>query len=894
MTETIRDYLVSLGFDIDSSGQAKFEATLKGVAANVVKLGAVVESSALAIVGFTTSIANGLDKLYWASQRTGATVNGIKALGYAASQTGSSAEAAQNSLESLARFMRSNPGAEGFLNRLGVQTRDASGQMRDMSAIFTGVGQRLSSMPYYRANQYAQMLGIDENTLMAMRRGMNGFSADYQSMLQKTGFNADKAAEQSNKFMTSMRGLTSLFGIMRDKIGANLAGGLAGSIDSLRRRILDNFPRIEDVTTRVVKGILWAGDTIGRVLWRTGQAIGEVMAWFEKLDPSGQQVISLFSAIGVAWRTLNAVFAMSPIGLIITAVTALAAAVLLLYDDFKTWKEGGESLIDWAKWKPAIDYAMKAFGDLGESILVVYGKAKELGGAILDVGEQLLKFLNIDTSKFNGKWLFDQIIESAKNAIKILGSMVDAIKKIIQGDFSGAFSSLKDAAITFTQGPVAQGAADLAKGAWEKLSGYLGFNEPEEPTSDSERHDVSEVIDHPEWLSWLPGTGKSGDEPEQHAQSVKRPQALEHAGTIAELVNNYARKSDQASNQHLISTLSREMGMAVDSKLLPSDIRDLLKVLRGIAQNINQPGSESATEIISSPQVINAEQLMPRPKASAQVPDYVDTIAKLVNNYAKNAGRADNRALIAELTRITGKSDDSKLLSSDMQDMLKVLRDIAQNTNQPGSESAADLLLPHPIIATEQPIQRPQASAKGKVLLDWMQPMFSRLESLYRLPEGLLKSVAITESGGNQFAVGPETKYGSAKGLFQLIDGTARDLGLRGNDVFDPMKSAEAAAKYLNQLLKQNGGDLSKTLASYNWGIGNVQRYGMELMPQETRNYIPKVMSNMPGGNATTQIQQQNTYNIYGGNAQELGTEVGNRQESSNAMMMRLNQVRPG
>ncbi|STF64307.1 putative lytic transglycosylase, catalytic [Escherichia coli] len=85
-------------------------------------------------------------------------------------------DAARSSLESLSRFIRNNPGAEGFLNRLGVQTRDASGNMRDMAAIFTGVGQKLSSMPYYRANQYAQMLGIDENTLMAMRRGVGGFS----------------------------------------------------------------------------------------------------------------------------------------------------------------------------------------------------------------------------------------------------------------------------------------------------------------------------------------------------------------------------------------------------------------------------------------------------------------------------------------------------------------------------------------------------------------------------------------------------------------------------------------------------------------------------------------------------------------------------------------------
>ena len=78
-------------------------------------MGAAVEGAALAVVGFTTQIANGLDKLYWASQRTGATVNGIKALGYAASQTGASAEAAQNSLEVLRRFCETTRGRRGFL-----------------------------------------------------------------------------------------------------------------------------------------------------------------------------------------------------------------------------------------------------------------------------------------------------------------------------------------------------------------------------------------------------------------------------------------------------------------------------------------------------------------------------------------------------------------------------------------------------------------------------------------------------------------------------------------------------------------------------------------------------------------------------------------------------------
>ncbi|HHL1832906.1 TPA: lytic transglycosylase domain-containing protein, partial [Klebsiella pneumoniae] len=278
--DTIKDFLVSLGFDIDQAGANKFEAVLKGVTANVLKVGAVVEGAALSTVGFTTQIANGLDKIYWASQRTGASVQGIKALGYAASQTGASAESAMSSLEGLAGFMRSNPGAEGFLNRLGVQTRDASGKMRDTAAIFTGVGQKLNNMPYYRAKQYAQMLGIDENTLMAMRRGIGQFSGEYTAMAKAIGYNADVAAVSSNKFMTSLRSFGLMAGMARDKIGSSLADGLAGSLDRLRRQILENFPKIEGAITSTVKGILWAGEMVGRVIYRLIQAASDIRAWW--------------------------------------------------------------------------------------------------------------------------------------------------------------------------------------------------------------------------------------------------------------------------------------------------------------------------------------------------------------------------------------------------------------------------------------------------------------------------------------------------------------------------------------------------------------------------------------------------------------------------------------
>lgn len=161
--------------------------------------------------------------------------------------------------------------------------------------------------------------------------------------------------------------------------------------------------------------------------------------------------------------------------------------------------------------------------------------------------------------------------------------------------------------------------------------------------------------------------------------------------------------------------------------------------------------------------------------------------------------------------------------------------------------------------------QAARLGAKGKAFLQAMAGEFGSLEGKYGLPAGLLSSVAATESGGDPFA---ESKAG-AKGLFQFMPGTAKDMGLKGRDVFDPHKSADAAARYLRYLLDATGGDLEKALASYNWGLGNVQKKGMDNLPSETRNYVPKVMAGMrPGaGMAVDRAmpgQSGATYQFYG------------------------------
>ena len=116
----------------------------------------------------------------------------------------------------------------------------------------------------------------------------------------------------------------------------------------------------------------------------------------------------------------------------------------------------------------------------------------------------------------------------------------------------------------------------------------------------------------------------------------------------------------------------------------------------------------------------------------------------------------------------------------------------------------------------------------------------------------LLTRVARQESGFDPTAV----SSAGATGLFQTMPDTARDLGIE--DMTNPYQSAMGGAKYIAQNLQKYGGDITKALAAYNAGPGNVDSWisnGWDGSPdtipiEETRNYVKSIggggRSNIP------------------------------------------------
>lgn len=121
-------------------------------------------------------------------------------------------------------------------------------------------------------------------------------------------------------------------------------------------------------------------------------------------------------------------------------------------------------------------------------------------------------------------------------------------------------------------------------------------------------------------------------------------------------------------------------------------------------------------------------------------------------------------------------------------------------------------------------------------------PLIKEAAARHKIPYGLLMGIAQTESSFNPAAVGPKTKYGTPKGMFQMIDSTARRYGVQ--DQFDPAQEADGAARYLSDLMKRYNGNAKLAAAAYNAGEGNVDKYlsGRAPLPAQTQDYVPKVL----------------------------------------------------
>lgn len=121
----------------------------------------------------------------------------------------------------------------------------------------------------------------------------------------------------------------------------------------------------------------------------------------------------------------------------------------------------------------------------------------------------------------------------------------------------------------------------------------------------------------------------------------------------------------------------------------------------------------------------------------------------------------------------------------------------------------------------------------------------SELASRFDLSPSLLEAVVWQESRWRENAVSPA----GARGLAQLMPGTARYLGVNPDD---PFANLEGGARYLREQLDRFDGDLEKSLAAYNAGPGRVIRAGGVPDIRETKHYVAAIMGRLASHSRVT------------------------------------------
>lgn len=242
-----------------------------------------------------------------------------------------------------------------YFNALGVSVVDNAGKVRKLDDVMLDLADSFQKMPKEQAYTIGKKMGFDDGTINALISGRK----ELQEILdiQKRMYHSDgKAIARSRELTKQQAILSAHWQSMKQLVGDALTPILLTLI-----KVVNSFFEFLQRHEKVIKAVFQtAAIVIGMLLIPTLLSAGRaLLAFIAPFTP----LIRLMGALGIA------------INPVIAAVTALAGAFVLLYDDYDTWAKGGKSLFDWSSFsagikdsKISVDTLSAAFGNLVDAV----------------------------------------------------------------------------------------------------------------------------------------------------------------------------------------------------------------------------------------------------------------------------------------------------------------------------------------------------------------------------------------------------------------------------------------------------------------------------------------------------------------------------------------------
>ena len=217
----LEHYLVSLSMKGPSSAeQREAEKAFSTLAEAVAAVIPAIAAAGTAIVYATDKIASGLGKLYFESQKTGATVREIAALGYAFEQNGSTLEKFHADFDKFSQTLRDFPAYRTMLrDRLGLKPGDFKDDITTYSATLKALAEKRAAGDTQTEGSFRNLFGFDEDNIVA--RGRKEFDKFYDE-----GFERNKGIDEiAVKALALVRSLNA-FGAALEAVGRKASAAL--------------------------------------------------------------------------------------------------------------------------------------------------------------------------------------------------------------------------------------------------------------------------------------------------------------------------------------------------------------------------------------------------------------------------------------------------------------------------------------------------------------------------------------------------------------------------------------------------------------------------------------------------------------------------------------------
>ena len=423
MSNVLTEFLVKLTGVTDEKSFDKMGAAVDGVGEKINSLVSLAVT-ALTTGAFAIAIRNTAQKFDelgdTVSRMSGITAHELSQIAYAASLAGTDAQTATRSIETLSNTLGQaingvGRGAKAFEN-FGLSVRNADGTAKTVPQVLDDIRLKLAQMgSTAEKTAFLQRLGMDSSMLEFLsleQDRLAELNAEYEArikLLNYKGLNPEDGnieqalADQAGDFNDNLQRMSQSLNDVVTALAVRLIPKLSSAFSLIDKWFLRN-------TDAIVAFIDPIADGLGHIIGLVARAVTTFLDFNTALDG-----IPLYiGGIAAAWKVLNTLFLASPLGRIVGLITALGLAITALWDDFKTFKEGGESFFDWSGVINTVNSVINSFkklysyldnlGFIDNAKNAILGLLDLVSGAIGTVLSVVKGFIGGITGILTGNW----------------------------------------------------------------------------------------------------------------------------------------------------------------------------------------------------------------------------------------------------------------------------------------------------------------------------------------------------------------------------------------------------------------------------------------------------------------------------------------------------------